>query len=81
MKSLVAEPFLEHYKRVKHLIKLSDRYFQMFEFRNGLADGTQHTLNETGKRFGDISGNRVRQLEARVIFETGQASGIPTPFD
>ncbi len=53
----------------------------MFEFRNGLKDGVRHTLAETGKNFGGISGNRVRQLEARVIFEVGRAAGISTPFD
>ena len=81
MKKLVAEPFLASYKQVKHLIKLKERYFDIFEFRNGLKDGTHHTLEETGERFGGISGNRVRQLEARVIFEIGQAVGMPTPFD
>lgn len=53
----------------------------MFEFRNGLTDGVCHTLKETGQRFGGISGNRVRELEARVIYEVGKAASIPTPFD
>lgn len=81
MKKLVAEPFIEPYMRVKDMLNLKPRYLEMFEYRNGLTDGEIHTLSETGKQFDGISGNRVRQLEARVIFEVGQVAGIPTPFD
>lgn len=81
MRKPVAEAFIQPYKELKHLLKLKERYCEMFEFRNGLKDGVRHTLAETGKNFGGISGNRVRQLEARVIFEVGRAAGISTPFD
>lgn len=60
------------YQVNKHLLLLKDRYFDIFEYRNGLTDGTKHTLEETGKKFG-ISGGRAGQIEARVWYEVEQA--------
>ena len=65
---------LHLYEKVKPSLKLKERYFEMFEYRYGLADGVRHTLNETGARFG-ISGNRANQLIARVKYEIEQSNG------
>jgi DNA-directed RNA polymerase sigma subunit (sigma70/sigma32) len=56
------------YQVNKHLLKLKDRYYAIFEYRNGVTDGKRHTLKETGMKFG-ICGGRVGQIEARVWYE------------
>ena len=58
----------KEYLAYKNSLGLRQRYYDIFEYRNSLADGSRHTLEETGQRFG-ISGGRARQIEARVIFE------------
>ncbi len=60
--------FVEEYKKRRSSIKLKPRYFDIFDFRYGLADDKKHTLEETGKEFG-ISGTRVMQITARVQYE------------
>lgn len=62
---------LDAYRAKKHLLALKPRYFEIFEFRNGMVDGKRHTYVETGKRFG-ISGVRVSQIIARVEYELGK---------
>jgi DNA-directed RNA polymerase sigma subunit (sigma70/sigma32) len=62
---------MKTYQDKKHLLKLKERYFQIFEYRNGITDGVKHTQKETGDKFG-ISGNRIGQIEARVWYELGK---------
>jgi len=54
------------YAAAKYMLDLRPRYFELFEFRHGLADGKTHSLRECGEHFG-ISPERARQMEARVI--------------
>lgn len=42
------------------------REAKLISFRFGLLDGTPHTLDETGKKFG-ITRDRVRCIESRVL--------------
>jgi DNA-directed RNA polymerase sigma subunit (sigma70/sigma32) len=68
------KPTLEQYRSVKHLLRtVPERYFHVFEFRNGITDGNKHTSRETGQRF-LITTTRVRQLEARVWYEVQQVA-------
>ncbi len=63
------KPKLKQYRAVKHLLtKMPERYFRVFEFRNGITNGTRHSQRETGEKF-QISRERVGQLEARVWYE------------
>ena len=62
---------MKTYQNKKHLLKLSERYLAFFEYRNGLTDGTKHTLKETGEKFG-VGGTRARQIIARVEYELGR---------
>ena len=58
----------KEYLACKGLLSLKQRYYDIFEYRQGLADGVWHTLKATGQVFG-ISACRVRQIEGRVRFE------------
>jgi DNA-directed RNA polymerase sigma subunit (sigma70/sigma32) len=58
----------KEYLACKGSLSLKQRYYDIFEYRQGLADKVWHTLKATGQRFG-ISGCRVRQIEGRVIYE------------
>jgi len=58
----------KEYLTYKNSLGLKQRYYDIFEYRNGITDGKWHTHKETGQRFG-ISGSRVRQIEGRVIYE------------
>ncbi|MBU6427106.1 hypothetical protein KGQ27_02590 [Patescibacteria group bacterium] len=62
---------IQLYKDKKHLLKLRARYFEIFEYRNGISDGSRHTQKETGVKFG-ISGTRIAQIEARVWYEVNR---------
>jgi RNA polymerase primary sigma factor len=48
------------------LATLSAREQQVIELRYGLADGTPHTLEEVGERFG-VTRERIRQIETKAI--------------
>lgn len=69
-----ARDLINRYLRLKSMFNVRDRYFDIFEYRHGVTDGVSHTLAETGKRFG-ISGTRVDQIEARVLYEIEQRNG------
>ena len=58
----------EKYLGYKSSLGLKQRYYDIFEYRNGLTDGKVYTQRETGEKFG-IGPTRVRQIEARVVFE------------
>jgi RNA polymerase primary sigma factor len=45
---------------------LTPREAQVLELRYGLVDGTQHTLEEVGERFG-VTRERIRQIETKAI--------------
>lgn len=45
---------------------LSPREREVLELRFGLKDGTDHTLEEVGKRF-DVTRERIRQIEAKAL--------------
>ena len=47
-------------------LELSPRDEKIIKFRAGFDDDIPHTLEETGKLF-DITRERVRQIEARVL--------------
>lgn len=59
---------IKKYTERKKELKLLPRYFDIFEFRNGLTDGKFHTQEETGRKF-KISATRVYQITARVEYE------------
>jgi RNA polymerase primary sigma factor len=48
------------------LATLSAREQEVIELRYGLADGTPHTLEEVGERFG-VTRERIRQIETKAI--------------
>jgi RNA polymerase primary sigma factor len=48
------------------LNSLTRREAQVLELRYGLADGTPHTLEEVGERFG-VTRERIRQIETKAI--------------
>ncbi|MDB6080993.1 MAG: hypothetical protein JWO53_265 [Chlamydiia bacterium] len=59
---------IKKYTSRKKDLKLLPRYFDIFEFKNGLTEGKFHTQVDTGKKF-KISATRVYQLMARVEYE------------
>ena len=58
----------KEYIAYKNSLGLRQCYYDIFEYRNGISDGSWHTQKETGLKFG-IGGGRVGQIEARVRFE------------
>jgi len=48
------------------LSKLTERERQVLEMRFGLADGTEHTLEEVGKAF-NVTRERIRQIESKAL--------------
>ncbi len=48
------------------LLTLTKREAEVLELRFGLFDGTSHTLEEVGKRFG-VTRERIRQIEAKAL--------------
>ncbi|MCK4976689.1 MAG: sigma-70 family RNA polymerase sigma factor, partial [Anaerolineales bacterium] len=48
------------------LAVLSDRERQVLELRFGLADGTDHTLEEVGQYF-SVTRERIRQIESKAL--------------
>lgn len=71
------EKIKQQYKQFKHLLEpiLSKRYLDLFEFRWGLLDGTTHTLEECGEKL-NVTRERIRQMEARVLYELDKLTGI-----
>jgi RNA polymerase primary sigma factor len=48
------------------LAVLSERERQVLEFRFGLMDGTDHTLEEVGQHF-NVTRERIRQIESKAL--------------
>jgi RNA polymerase primary sigma factor len=48
------------------LAVLSDREREVLELRFGLADGTDHTLEEVGQHF-NVTRERIRQIESKAL--------------
>lgn len=48
------------------LSSLSEKERKILEMRNGLLDGTYHTLEEVGKEF-SVTRERIRQIEAKAL--------------
>jgi RNA polymerase primary sigma factor len=48
------------------LLTLTKREAEVLELRFGLFDGTSHTLEEVGKKFG-VTRERIRQIEAKAL--------------
>jgi RNA polymerase primary sigma factor len=69
------------------LAELSERERRVLELRYGLRDGQNYSLQEVGQQFG-ISGERIRQIEARAISklrrigrtQAGPPSGLRRPL-
>lgn len=60
---------IKKYQTDKHQLgHLKPRYLEVFEYRLGLTDGSPHSQEETGQKFG-VSGTRIRQIEERVKYE------------
>ncbi len=64
---------IKKYTSHKKELKLLPRYFDIFEFKNGITDGKFHTQVETGRKF-KISATRVYQITARVEYEVESLS-------
>lgn len=63
---------IKKYQADKHQLRhLQPRYLEVFEYRLGLADGSPHSQEKTGQKFG-VSGTRIRQIEERVKYELEQ---------
>ena len=60
-------------------IKITERNKEVIRFRYGLDDGVDRTLDETGKKFGGLTSESIRQIEKRV-FEKINAPGIRENF-
>jgi DNA-directed RNA polymerase sigma subunit (sigma70/sigma32) len=56
-------------KVMQILGQLNERDRQIITYRYGLVggDGVSHTLKETGKAFGDVSGEAIRLIEQKVF--------------
>lgn len=53
--------------QLRHTLKqLPDREREVLELRFGLADGTDHTLEEVSRYF-DLTRERIRQIEAKAL--------------
>jgi DNA-directed RNA polymerase sigma subunit (sigma70/sigma32) len=61
---------LEKYENLKDSAKLTSREMQIFELRYGITDDIFHTLDEIARGF-DLSRERIRQIEAKVIWKLG----------
>jgi len=48
------------------LAVLSERERQVLEYRFGLIDGTDHTLEEVGQHF-NVTRERIRQIESKAL--------------
>jgi DNA-directed RNA polymerase sigma subunit (sigma70/sigma32) len=46
--------------------QLSKREAEIIKYRYGIADGTPHTLEETGRRF-RLTRERIRQIEREIM--------------
>ena len=49
------------------LTELRKKERKILIYRFGLFDGNKHTLEQTAKRYGKVTRERIRQLEAKAL--------------
>jgi len=67
-------------QRERALDTLSEREWAVLEFRFGLKDGVNYSLQAVGDMLG-VTGERVRQIEARAVGKLRRAVRSQAPRD